>query len=80
VKRGLTFRSAVASALLLAVVVAGFVVMAAAVVRLQDADESESHSVEAQSTANALLKSTLDLETGVRGFVVSGKERLLESF
>ena len=78
--RGLTGRSLVAGALLLAVVVGGFVVMAVSVNRLEAAGRADAHSTQVQATANALEKTTLDLETGLRGFLLTGKRRFLEPY
>jgi PAS domain S-box-containing protein len=78
--RGLTGRSLVTSALLLAVVVGGFVVMAVSVNRLEAAGRAGAHSTQVQATANALEKTTLDLETGLRGFLLTGKPRFLQPY
>ena len=77
---GLTRRSLLASALLLAVVLGGFVVMAVSVNRLEAAGRAGAHSTQVQATANALEKTTLDLETGLRGFLLTGKPRFLQPY
>jgi signal transduction histidine kinase/CHASE3 domain sensor protein len=80
VGRGLTFRIVTAYGVLLAVLVTAFVALAVAVTRLQSAGGSETHSAEVLSTANALEKTTLDLETGLRGFLLAGSQRFLAPY
>jgi PAS domain S-box-containing protein len=78
--RGLTFRLLLGSAILLAIVVAGFAVMAAAVDQLEGAGHAEGHATKVLATANALEKATLDLETGLRGYLLTGKQPFLDPY
>jgi PAS domain S-box-containing protein len=80
VKRGLTFQTIVAYGVLLAVVVGAFVVLAVAVSQLRGAGSADTHSAQVVATANGLEKATLDLETGLRGYLLAGKPRFLAPY
>jgi PAS domain S-box-containing protein len=75
--RSLTFRSVVASVVLLALVVGAFLVMAVAVRGLQNADQLASRSENVLAIANQLERATIDLESGLRGYLLTGKTRFL---
>ncbi|HEV2901978.1 MAG TPA: CHASE3 domain-containing protein [Gaiellaceae bacterium] len=67
-----------ASALLTLVVGAAFAVLLVAVADLRDASRAARHSEEVLAAVNELERLVVDLETGVRGFVITGEERFLE--
>lgn len=79
-KRGLVFGSVAANLLLFAVVVAAFVVSAVSVTRLGDASRAENESTDVLSTASSLEKTVLDLETGLRGYLLAGEPRFLAPY
>jgi PAS domain S-box-containing protein len=78
--RGLTPRFVLASAVLLAIVVGGFLVMGVAVTQLQNSERDAAQSADVLAAANALEKSTLDLETGLRGYLLAGQIRFLAPY
>ena len=67
-------------ALVSAVVLAGFGVMLVAARNLQSADHSRAHSNVVLSTAENLEQSVLDLETGLRGYLLAGKPVFLQPY
>lgn len=74
----LSTRILVAS-VVLAVIVAGvFALLIHAVWTLDDARNRESHSKDVTSSTVVVEKLVIDLETGLRGFVLSGNERFLD--
>jgi signal transduction histidine kinase len=75
---GLTRRMVVASGLLALVIGAAFAVLLVSVADLRDAEGLARHSEEVLATANQLERLVVDLETGQRGFVITGHERFLE--
>jgi len=68
----------VASGLLVLVIGAAFVVLLLAVDDLRDTTRLSRHSQEVLSTANRLERLVIDLETGERGFLITGEERFLQ--
>lgn len=78
--RGLTPRFVLASAALLAIVVGGFLVMGIAVNQLQNSERVASSSANVLAAANQLEKSTIDLETGLRGYLLAGQTRFLAPY
>jgi signal transduction histidine kinase len=78
VRGGLTRRAIIASGLLAIVVGAAFAVLLRSVLEERDAAELARHSQEVLSVANRLERLVLDLETGQRGFLITGEERFLE--
>ena len=74
----LNTRVLAASSLLALVVAAVFAVLVAAGLSLRDATEREARSKEVTTATLALEGVVLDLEAGLRGFVISGQPRLLE--
>ena len=74
---GLTRRMAVASGLLALVVSAAFVVLLISVEDLRTSERLALHSQEVLTAANQLERLVVDVETGQRGFVITGKERFL---
>jgi signal transduction histidine kinase len=75
---GLTRRMVVASGLLALVIAAAFAVLLVSVADLRDAEGLARHSEEVLATANQLERLVVDLETGQRGFVITGQERFLQ--
>jgi signal transduction histidine kinase len=65
------------SAALALLVCAGLAILVVAITRLQDATGRERRSKDVTVATLSLEKVVLDLDSGVRGFVVSGKPRLL---
>lgn len=77
-KGGLTRRVVLASGVLALVVAAAFAVLVAAIADLRDAAQQARHSEEVLAAANQLERLLIDLETGQRGFVITGDERFLD--
>src|SRR5712691_4768161 len=78
VRLGLTGRMLTASAALALVVAAAFAVMLLAIGDQRHSAERARHSDEVLAAANNLEKLVLDLETGQRGFVITGQETFLD--
>ena len=70
-------RMMAASAALALLVCAGLAILVVAITRLQDATSRERRSKDVTVATLSLEKVVLDLDAGVRGFVISGKPRLL---
>jgi signal transduction histidine kinase len=69
----------IAASVFVAVLVAGgFAVLIDALSAVDDAERRETHSKNVQAATLGLEKLVVDLETGQRGFVLTGDERLLE--
>lgn len=77
-RRGLTLRLAVASAVLALVVATAFVVLLSSVAELRDLQQQAGRSEQVLVLANHLEKLVVDLETGQRGFVITGQDDLLQ--
>jgi signal transduction histidine kinase len=75
---GLTGRMLVASGLLALVVGAAFAVLLSSVADLRRVEDRATRSHDVLVTANRLERLAVDLETGQRGFVLTGQERFLE--
>jgi signal transduction histidine kinase len=68
----------IAASIVLALLVAGgFVVLISAMSALDDAKRRETHSKDVLAATLGLEKLVVDLETGIRGFIVTGDDRLL---
>jgi signal transduction histidine kinase len=78
VKGGLTRRMVAASALLALIIGAAFAVLLLAIGDLRESERRASHSQEVLTASNQLERLLLDLETGQRGFVLTGEERFLQ--
>ncbi len=74
---GLTQRLLVASAALAVVVAGGFAVMLLAIDDLRDDERRARRSQDLTVAANQLERLLLDLETGARGYVLTGQEQFL---
>jgi signal transduction histidine kinase len=75
---GLAPRLVAASALLAVVVATAFVVMLSATTQLRSLQTQTQHSEEALGVANELERFVVDLESGQRGFVITGEDDLLQ--
>jgi signal transduction histidine kinase len=75
---GLAVRMAVASLLLALLVGAAFAVLLVAVSDLRASGRRVTHSRETNAAADRLEELVIDLETGLRGFVIARQERFLE--
>ncbi|HET9324384.1 MAG TPA: ATP-binding protein [Gaiellaceae bacterium] len=70
-----------AASAVLAVLVAGvFALLAHAVWTLDDARAREAHSKDVRASTVVLEKLVIDLETGLRGFILTGNPRLLQPY
>jgi signal transduction histidine kinase len=74
----LSGRMIVASLVLAVIVASVFVVMIRAVATVDDARAQEAHSKEVTAATVVVEKLVTDLETGLRGLVLSGNERFLQ--
>ena len=77
-RRGLTRRTVVASALLGLLVGAAFAVLVRAIDEERDSADLAVDSLEVIVTAIALERLVADLETGQRGYLITGEERFLQ--
>ena len=75
---GLVVRVLAASALLGGLLVAGAAIMLTAVADQHDSAERVHRSQEVLNAANRMERLVVDLETGVRGFLLTGQQRFLE--
>lgn len=71
----LQFRMVAASAILAVLVIGVFVAMILAVSALREATRHEARSKEVTNTALMLEKLVLDVDTGIRGYVITGGEK-----
>jgi signal transduction histidine kinase len=78
VSGGLGRRMAVASGLLALVVSAAFTVLLISVEDLRSSERLALHAQEVLTAANQLERLVVDVETGQRGFVITGRERFLD--
>jgi CHASE3 domain sensor protein len=78
VRGGLTRRMVVASGLLALVIGAAFAVLLSSVADLRGSQHRARQSEEVLVVANRLERLVIDLETGQRGFVITGQERFLQ--
>jgi signal transduction histidine kinase len=74
---GLTRRTVVASAVLVLVIGAAFAVLVLAIGELRRTTRLSTASLEVRGVANTLERRVIDLETGVRGYIITGDERFL---
>jgi CHASE3 domain sensor protein len=78
VRGGPTRRMVVASGLLALVIAAAFAVLLVSVADLRSQQRQATRSQQVLVTANQLERLVVDLETGVRGFVITGQARFLQ--
>jgi CHASE3 domain sensor protein len=74
---GLTRRMVIASGLLALVVGAAFAMLLISVIELRAQERRTARSQQVLITANELERLVVDLETGVRGYAITGQERFL---
>ena len=77
---GLTGRMVVAGSLLAILIGAAFATLLLAVANFRAATDQRRDTREEIVVAGALEKLVIDLETGLRGFVITGQRRFLEPF
>src|SRR5919199_4805032 len=77
---GLTARLVALSALLLAISAGAFVVLLVAAKDLRHSDRGLRTSLEMIGTADEALRLVVDMETGLRGYVISGQRSFLEPY
>ena len=75
---GLARRMAVASGLLSLIISAAFAVLLVSIADLRASERLARHSEEVLAAANQLERLVIDLETGMRGFVITGQEQFLQ--
>ena len=75
---GLTRRMLVASGLLALVIATAFAVLLTSVADLRTSERRARESEEVLVVANRLERLVVDLETGQRGFIITGQERFLQ--
>ncbi len=73
----LSARMIAASVVLALLVVAAFAALISALSALDEAERRETHSKNVLAATLGLEKHVVDLETGLRGFILTGDERLL---
>jgi signal transduction histidine kinase len=78
VRGGLTRRVVLASGVLVVLIGAAFSILLLAIAELRNASLLSSHSQEVLAVSNTLERLLLDIETGQRGFLITGRERFLE--
>ena len=74
----LSARIIAASVFVALLVASAFAVMISALGAIDDAEKRETHSKNVLAATLGLEKLVVDLETGQRGFVFTGDDRLLE--
>jgi len=77
-RRGLTGRMFVADALLVVVVGTTFAFLLVAIAELRDSARLSGHAHDELIAADAIENVVVDLETGVRGYIITEDERFLE--
>jgi signal transduction histidine kinase len=75
---GLTGRTLLASGLLMLILAVTLAVLLVAVADLRSSARASHNSKVVLATANELERLVIDLETGMRGFALTGQERFLE--
>lgn len=79
-RRGLTWRTGVASGVLAAVVLGGFVVLTIASASLLRQEHNDAHSEQILTTLNDVEQSVLGMETGLRGYLLTGNALFLQPY
>src|SRR5258705_7286966 len=77
-RRGLTVRMIVADALLVIVVGTTFAFLLLAIGALRESARLSAHARDELIAADGVDKVVIDLETGVRAYVITGEERFLQ--
>ena len=76
-KAGLTRRTVAASAALVLVIGAAFTVVVLAIAELRRTAQRSTTSQRVLDVANTLERHVIDLETGARGYIITGDKRFL---
>ena len=79
-RRSITAQFTFVLALVSVVVLAGFAVMIISAESLRSADRARSRSSNALTTGNQLEQAVLDLETGLRGYLLAGRLVFLQPY
>jgi CHASE3 domain sensor protein len=77
-KPGLTLRTMIASGLLAVIIGATFAVLFSSVAELQEMEHRAQDSEDVLVAANRLERLVVDLETGQRGFLLTGSDQFLQ--
>jgi signal transduction histidine kinase len=80
VRKSLTARTLLVSAVLAVVLAAGFALLVIAIGSLRDAGRSALRAQQAVTAGTQLERSVVALESGLRGYVATGRDRDLEPF
>ena len=75
---GLTRRVLIASGVLVVLIGAAFTILLLAIADLRNASLLSAHSQQVLAVSNSLERLVLDVETGQRGFLITGNERFLQ--
>ena len=78
--RSLTIRSIVATLLVGIVIVGGFAGLALAISSLRSVELSDARTAQVLTTADTLERRAIDLETGLRGYLLSGNSSFLAPY
>jgi CHASE3 domain sensor protein len=78
VPRGLTLRVTAASSLLCLIMAGAFGTLLLAIIGLSEATRLARQSTQVVASANELERLLIDVETGQRGYVITGDERFLQ--
>ena len=79
-RRGLTFRMVLAGVVVGAVVLGCFAVLVIAYGSMHNAERQDSQAGGVLAASNLLERSVLDLETGLRGYLLSGRTVFLQPY
>ncbi|MDT2009970.1 hypothetical protein FXW78_51455 [Rhodococcus opacus] len=77
-RAGLTTRLLIATGALVLVVTAAYVALAVALTDLSQARAGATHSVQEVNVARDVRRLLIDMETGQRGFIITGEPSFLE--
>ena len=77
-RAGLTRRMLISSGLLALIIAAAFAVLLSSVADLRATQQRAKKSEQALVVANQLERLVIDLETGQRGYIITGEERFLQ--
>jgi signal transduction histidine kinase len=79
-RKGLTYRMVITGGVMILLKIGTFALLFVAIIHLQSAGKVASHSAEVLASANRLEKLIVDLETGARGYILTGNQRFLRSW
>jgi signal transduction histidine kinase len=78
VRGGLTRRMVVASGLLAVIIAAAFAMLLLSIASLRSSAARARHAEEVLAAVNTLERLVIDVETGLRGFIITADERFLQ--